>query len=123
MNINMHKLHNSIKIEGNITFQFSQDTEANSWYVFCPELRLQSFAPTMEQAKTNILEVIAFTFEDLIKDGEIEEYIHSIGGKIIDNYKTDFAIKVIANNKEYIFLPESSNYITETTNHLNFDLV
>jgi len=123
MNISMYKTKHNIKIEGNITFQFSFDNEANSWYVFCPELRLQSFATTKMEAKANIKEVILFTIEDLVKDGDIEEYIYNIGGKIITNeQKSKFAIKLITDSKEYVFLPESTNYITETTKTINFDL-
>jgi predicted RNase H-like HicB family nuclease len=122
MSIAMTKLQNKIRIEGNTTFNFSFDNEANSWYVFCPEFRLQAFGATREEAETNIKEVIVFTIDDLIVDGDIEEYINNIGGKIIDNDRNEYAIKVIANKKEYIFLPESTQYTTTTTRHLEFDL-
>jgi hypothetical protein len=46
----MNKNISEVRIEGNISFEFSFDSEASSYHVVCPEFQLHSFGETKEIA-------------------------------------------------------------------------
>lgn len=66
-----------------VTIEFWK--EGGVYVARCPELDMLSQGYSLEEAKSNLFEVIEIQFEEMERTGTLKEFLEEVGFKVVDN--------------------------------------